>query len=315
MEERILQFRVGVLVVTTAIMGVILLVLFEELPKGMGGRKTIYVHFPSAPGVSVDTPVRKSGILVGRVTEVRLEDTGGVLITARLDANRKVLKSETCRIATGNLLGDAMLEFVPSQVPGQPNEPLEDGAFLMGLVEKDAIAMMGDAMQVFTTLADDMRVALAAVENAGQDVGDVARNLNVLVVNNQDQFTRIVGKTEQTLGRFDTTMTAVQDLVSDEELRVRLKQVLDQIPQVLNDASNLITGLSRVADEAEENLVFLQGLTQPLGARGEELVMSMHRASIDSTRYCWSWKLLAKRSTTAKELWGSSCIIPSFTIV
>lgn len=272
MEERVLQFRVGVLVVATVVMGLVLLVLFEELPKGIGGRKTIYVHFPAAPGVSVDTPVRKSGILVGRVTEVRLEDTGGVLITARLDANRKVLKSETCRISTGNLLGDAMLEFVPSQMPGAVNEPLQDGAFLMGLVEQDALSMMGDAMQVFTTLADDMRVALAAVESAGQDVGDVARNLNVLVVNNQDQLTRIVGKTEAALGQFDTTMTAVQEIVSDEELRVRLKQVLDQIPLVLGDASNLIVGLTRVAESAEANLNELQKLTKPLGDDGEQIV-------------------------------------------
>ena len=277
MDERVLQFRVGVLVAATIIIGIILIMIFEELPKGLGRRKTIYIHFVSAPGVEVNTPVRKSGILIGRVTKVRLEDAGGVLVTARLEADRQVFKNEMCRIATGNFLGDAMLEFVPGQTSGESNAPLEDGDFLEGVVSADPLRMMGDAMQVFTDLADDLRVALTAVETAGQDVGEVARNLNVLVVNNQDQFNRIVGRTEQALGKFDTTMTAVQEIVTDEELRVRVKQVLDDVPRVLSDASNLMAGLNRVADEAEQNLVFLQGLTRPLGERGEQLVASLEQ--------------------------------------
>jgi phospholipid/cholesterol/gamma-HCH transport system substrate-binding protein len=276
MDEKVLQFRVGVLVVATVVIAIILVMIFEELPRGLGGRRTIYVHFESAPGVAVNTPVRKSGILIGRVTDVRLEDDGGVLITARLDANRTVRKNETCRISTGNLLGDAMLEFIPGRIPGESNEPLEDGAFLQGEVAQDAIRAMSDAMGVFVTLADDLEDALSSVRSAGQDVGDVARNLNVLVVNNQDQLNRILGKTEVALGRFDTTMTSVQDLVSDEELRVRLKQVLDEMPQVLSDASNLIAGMNRVAQEAEQNLVFLQGLTKPLGESGPDIVTSLH---------------------------------------
>ena len=55
-------------------------------------------------------------------------------------------------------------------------------------------------------------------------------------------------------------------------------QVLDELPQVLTDASNLMAGLSRVADEAEENLVFLQGLTRPLGENGGAIVGSVQQS-------------------------------------
>jgi phospholipid/cholesterol/gamma-HCH transport system substrate-binding protein len=171
-----------------------------------------------------------------------------------------------------------MLEFVRSDIPGQSNEPLEDGAYLQGNVSQDAIRAMSDAMQVFVSLADDLEAALTTMRSAGEDVGDVARNLNSVVVNNQDQLDRILGKTETALGRFDTTMTAVQDLVSDEELRVRFKEVLDEVPQVLSDFSNLIAGMGRVADEAEQNLIFLQGLTKPLGEQGGEIVSSMQQS-------------------------------------
>jgi phospholipid/cholesterol/gamma-HCH transport system substrate-binding protein len=274
MEERVLQFRVGVLVAATIIITVILIVIFEELPRGLGGRKTIYVHFDSAPGVAINTPVRKSGILIGRVTDVQLEPDG-VLITTRLDAERRVLKNETCRISSGNILGDAMLEFVPTNIPGQSNQPLEDGAYLEGVVTRDALSMMGDAMRVFTDMSSDLRIALGSVNTAGEEVGEVARNLNSLVVNNQDQFNRIMGQTERALGRFDTTMTAFQEIVTDEELRSSLKQMLDETPVLFADARSLIAGLERVAGEAEENMKLLQGLTRPLGEQGDEIVSSL----------------------------------------
>ena len=281
MEERVLQFRVGVLVAATVVIAAILIVMFEELPRSLGGRKTIYVRFPSAPGVSVGTPVKKSGILVGRVTGVELEPDGGVLITTRLDPNRDVLMSETCRISTGNFLGDAMLEFVPNRVPGQPAVPFEDGGYLEGVVSQDALSMMTDMMRVFTDVSGDLRVALSSVEAAGNEVGQVARNLNVMVVNNQDQFSRIVGQTEHALGRFDTAMTAVQDVVTDEELMLKLKQALDEVPQLLADSSRLVSGLGRVAQEAEDNLVNLQGFTKPLGEQGGDIVSAIQQ-SVDN---------------------------------
>ncbi len=277
MDERALQFRVGVLVVATVVIGVILILMFEELPASLGSHKTVYVHFQSAPGVTVGTPVRKSGILIGRVTDVELQDDGGVLVTIRLDRERAVHKNEICRISTGNLLGDAMLEFVPVSMAGK-NEPLEDGAYLEGTVTKDAMAMMTDAMQTFADVSDDLQAAMRSVTTAGVEITDGAKNLNALLVNNHDQLQRIMGKTETALDRFDTTMVAVQEMVTDEELRLQLKNVLEQVPQVLTDTSQVMAGLGRVADEAEKNLVYLQGVTRPLGENGEQIVSSVQQS-------------------------------------
>ena len=75
-------------------------------------------------------------------------------------------------------------------------------------------------------------------------------------------------------------MVAVQEVVTDEELMLKLKEALEQVPQVLADTSNLMNELGRVADEAERNLVFLQGLTKPLGDRGDEIASSL-QSSLD----------------------------------
>jgi phospholipid/cholesterol/gamma-HCH transport system substrate-binding protein len=274
-DEKTIQFRVGVLVVATVIITMILVALFGEFPKGLQGTTTVYVRFTSAPGVSPNTPVRKSGILVGRVEDVDLEDDGRVYVTMRLDKNRRIRENEICRISTGNFLGDAMIEFVPSDAPGLSQDVLEDGAQLTGVVSPDAMSAIGSALQVFDHLAVEVKGTLASIEGTSQDIGQVAKNLNVLVVNNEDQFNRLLTKAEQAFGRFDTAMVAVNQVVSDEELAEKLRTVLDAFPTVLSDASLLMRDLRTMANEAETNFKFLQGLTKPLEEKGEEIVSTL----------------------------------------
>ena len=62
----------GLNIVASLIIAAILVLLFGEMPRLVRSTYTVFMSFPSAPGVTVDTPVRKSGILIGRVSDVRL---------------------------------------------------------------------------------------------------------------------------------------------------------------------------------------------------------------------------------------------------
>ncbi|MCA9211547.1 MAG: MCE family protein [Planctomycetales bacterium] len=274
MDERTIQFRVGVLVVATVIITVILIALLGDFPTGLQSSKIVYVRFKSAPGVTINTPVRKSGILVGRVVNVELQDDASVLVTTRLDEHEKILSNENCRIATGNFLGDSMLEFVPSPVAGLPQEPLADGALLQGVVSADALSAMGNALEQFDDLAFSLKGTLAAIQSAGADIGHVAQNLNVVVTNNQDQFNRILTKLETGLGQFDTAMTSVNQVV-DDDLTQKIEEAVGQIPNLVTDARTLINALEQVARAAEENLDNLKGVTEPLEQQGEEMVTAL----------------------------------------
>ncbi len=112
MDERVVQFRVGVVVLATIMIAVILTLQFGKTPTFMRPTYTIYIRFPDAPGVSEGTPIRKSGIVIGEVAGVRFADDGnGVVVTADIYSDRKIPRTDVCRIST-SLLGDAALEFV-----------------------------------------------------------------------------------------------------------------------------------------------------------------------------------------------------------
>src|SRR5512137_786416 len=104
MDEWVIRFRVGAVVIAAAVGTVILVMLFGSWPSAFHGQYTVHVHFAEAPGITVDTPVRKSGVRIGRVSEVTLLEDGGVRVTAKVNAQYPLRRKEICRIGSGSLM-------------------------------------------------------------------------------------------------------------------------------------------------------------------------------------------------------------------
>ena len=112
MNERIMQFRVGVMILATILIAAILVLLFMGSSPLLHGTYTIYIKFSEAPGVTRDTPVRKAGIRIGRVRDVQFaDDDAGVIVTAEIDRDRHLYSNEQCR-ATSSLLDGRCLAGV-----------------------------------------------------------------------------------------------------------------------------------------------------------------------------------------------------------
>lgn len=112
------------MVLATIIIAGILILLFNRFPALGQGSYTIHVRFPTAPGVAKDTPVRRSGILIGRVSDVEFDENYNVIATLKIDGDHTIFESDEIRI-TRSLLGDAELEVVrsiPAQAAEQPRE-------------------------------------------------------------------------------------------------------------------------------------------------------------------------------------------------
>ena len=194
MDDRIIHFRVGVFVVivATALMTLTLVYLFGELPGH--SRKLIYVRFDDVTGVTPETPVRKNGILIGRVRKMMPVEEG-VVLTLAIDREWKLFESDVCRVGSDNLFGDSVLEFVSGGTPGAATRETQDGEYLNGQVASNPL----DAMRVVVDMKKEFNNALLAIRTAGEEVGGVAESLNQVVASNQHQFNRILGQTETAL--------------------------------------------------------------------------------------------------------------------
>jgi phospholipid/cholesterol/gamma-HCH transport system substrate-binding protein len=277
MDERVLRFRVGVVVVAAAIITIILITLLGAWPSPFTPRYTMHVVFPAAPGVAVDTPVRKSGIEIGRVSSLELREKGGVLVTLKINSKYRLRFNEVCRISTGSLVtGDAILEFVPSTDASLSNEIVPDEAyFTNGGVETNPF-------EIITDMEGEIRSALDSVKTAGDEITTFARSMNSLMGTKDDRLARIVDKTELALENFNKAMSGMDAVTGDEELMGRLRESVDKLPEMfdqaqntLNEVQNTLTKFNKVAARAESNLANLEDFTAPLGERGEEISQNL----------------------------------------
>jgi phospholipid/cholesterol/gamma-HCH transport system substrate-binding protein len=286
MDERTLQIRVGIVVIVAALATFLLVLFFREKGPLFHSTKTVYMRFDQAPGASPETPIRKNGVLVGRVSKVELLPEGGVVLTAWINDKYTIKRNEMVVIRTGSLIGDAVLEFVPSRNKEDSSAPIED----LELIGRTAVA--NDPISVLTNLEDKFAGAFYKIELASEKIAEtavkisqLADNANAVVNNNSEQFQRIISKTEIGMDHFHSAMTSIDSIVGDPELRVQLKKALQGLPSLLEDSKATLTdarstleSFRRMSDRADATLENLQQFTEPLAGKGEKLVESAQRA-------------------------------------
>jgi len=308
MNERRMQFRVGVVVFATVIVGGLLATLYDPLPTGWlpWGRSTyrIGIAVQQAPGIGQNSPVRKNGILIGRVHSIEDKDDK-VILQTEVETDRPLQTNQVPHIRT-SVLGDATIDFVtvPSNVPPQP---LADGAVIPGVVDPqplEAIAKLGDLQQDFARAAN-------ALEGAGIEVKNLASRVNEAFgeedATNPGRVTRLLDTTEHAMNQFANTMTSINEIIGDEpqlqvvpqqppvngqpppappepqpidgqRLRQRVRQGLSELPDAVREARITMQQFRGTLQLADKNLRNLEGFTEPLGQKGEEIAATLIRA-------------------------------------
>jgi phospholipid/cholesterol/gamma-HCH transport system substrate-binding protein len=118
-----LTFRIGVFVLASIILLAILITLFGGSGTLFKSYHTYTIIFDYAPGVSEGTPVRRSGVRIGLVQSVQLDDkTGKVRVTVRIDSPHILYQDDQPILVQGALSGDTSIDFVQRPPENQPAE-------------------------------------------------------------------------------------------------------------------------------------------------------------------------------------------------
>ena len=299
MDERVMQFRVGVLVLLTGLFLFLLVMIIGAMPD-LGARSyTIHVQFESAPGVQIDTPVRKSGVLIGRVTQVSL-DKRTVLVTARIKQEYKIYRNETIMVISASLFGDAVLDVVKKK-SGTPTEKTDrvpisyretpTGVMLVSFAQPTELTAKDDdaigdnevfwgetatnPLQVLVNLEDDFEQTLRRLSDASASVGLLASGINTVLTSEDQKLRVLMDSAERSFTEVSTAMNSLNKLVGDPVLKRNLERALSQIPELVHDMRIAADGMRRMAASAETNLDNLRGFTEPLGESGPELVANL----------------------------------------
>ena len=121
MNERLMQFRIGMFVIVAGLVLTMMIVWFGESPSILRDQVYLTVRYAEAPGVLEGVPVRKSGIRIGQVSAITFDERpnqpDGVLVTLALERRYKLHEGTRPRLSR-SLIGDVTVDMQPGKGAG-----------------------------------------------------------------------------------------------------------------------------------------------------------------------------------------------------
>ena len=312
MDDRRLEFSVGVLVLAAVGVAIILMFIFGAYPVLLKQEYPVTANFPSVAGIDVDTPVVKYGYPIGRVSDIRL-GADGVDVTMLIDAKYPLRKNEIPRIGTQRLVtGEARIEFVDANErqlvamfdgkaetpPDGQLQPIET-AMAQSYVPTDGYyikvkdSVTSDPFAVLLSFEGEIRQTLESIEKAGNSVDSLASQLEDNVKNifagEGKQFQTIAQDASDTLRQFRSTVAEVEEILQDTRMKENLAATLERFPRLIDDAQetlhvaqNTIKSFEDVGDSVNDTVQSvdrtvrnIERFTTPLAENSDELVASV----------------------------------------
>lgn len=186
MNERVMQFRIGMFVIVAGLVLTMLIVWFGESPQLFRDHVYVVVHYQEAPGVAEGIPVRKSGIRVGEVTSIVFDDRpnqpDGVLVTLSLERKYKIKAGSVPQLSR-SLIGDVTIDLQPGSGPGlirTSNSPV-GAPVIEGAVAADpskALAAATQAFQKAGSTLESIDLAASGIAKMTQNAEKISEFLN-----------------------------------------------------------------------------------------------------------------------------------------
>jgi len=234
MNERVMQFRIGMFVIVAGLVLTMLIVWFGESPSLFRDHAFVKVRYQDAPGVAEGITVRKSGIRIGEVLSIELEDRvdqpDGVIVILALDRKKAKLRKDSVARISRSLIGDVGIDMLP----GTSLEPLEFGntPATAPEIRGDVTPDPSKALAAATAAFEKVGGTLAAIEAAANGLSTIAKKADKI-----DDFIATFDDTGKNISR---AAKGIDRVIADNEANLKpaianLKQVSDKLAVTFDD--------------------------------------------------------------------------------
>jgi phospholipid/cholesterol/gamma-HCH transport system substrate-binding protein len=291
MNEKVLRFRVGVLVMIAILILIILIVLNSD---GWGRNYTAYIKPQSAPGVTVGTPIRKNGILIGRVSSVRTEDDH-VVLGLSINEKEKVYTNEVISIGAESFLGDAGLEVLPLPKEERGNMISQNDVMTRVSVKRNPMEIVDVALNLEDDISQTLeaiRTASLAINEGGDGIRELTANVNAALTSDESDLKSLIGdvrnmsmKAEAALDNFNRIFENVNEIVADPILKRKVTEFVNTLPEIFKEVQNTvvdtretINSFREVSGKASDSLDNVNVFTESLKDNGPEILEQVNGA-------------------------------------
>ncbi len=299
MAERQMRVRLGLFVAAAVATVTGLVVVFGGAPNLLSNRNKYAVYFPETPGLAVGTPVRKSGVRIGQVTAIELEEVSNrVRVKIEVEGDMRPRTSEQAYITRGLLSGDTTLDFIPqSDARGTPvslGDPYPNGAEIDGVPPPNTQRLLFQAQQAVPN-ANEALVKFTATVSKFEQVGPKAEK-------SLDEITAFVKSAREVVPELRQTNKQVQDFIggqakadpADPDPPANLKTLTKEVQEFVRAMKPLIENLNTLVKDNQGEVTKVLGGLRLLLQNFNEVFTDDNKKAITDT--------LKNLQTGSKEL-------------
>jgi phospholipid/cholesterol/gamma-HCH transport system substrate-binding protein len=228
--------------------------------RSVGSSNAVRIQFANVSGLKRASPVRISGVTVGKVERIEFVDVGKVMVMASLPPKVRARVDADAKIVSISLVGDYAVDFDP----GRSSEPLPPGRVIIGNMDP---GLAGRALEL-SERADSLMVSALAIVNE-----TTAKQLKSTLTALEGTL-KAAQRTMQVYGNPDEGPTAelTKTMVTFRQLSTRLDSTLAS-PAFSGRADTLTANLaamtSQLAATAERLDTLLAGMNRGQGTLGK----------------------------------------------
>jgi ABC-type transporter Mla subunit MlaD len=245
-----------------------MIVLFGSLPSLFQARDHYTVTFDDAPGVSPGAPVRRSGVRIGEVDSVRLEEDGKVVVGLAITPRYRPRKSEKPTLFTGLIGGDASIDFVPEEPemgkPPPDRTPLEPGAEIPGVRGANVNALFNRASEVLPTTQEtmiDIRKSIQRLEKSAPLIDNALREFAEL----GKTVREAIPDTRRTLDEVRELAKSVREVVPDtKEISKDISRITREVREAMPELRETNKQAQKLIKSVDESVPETKKLIQSL---------------------------------------------------
>jgi phospholipid/cholesterol/gamma-HCH transport system substrate-binding protein len=229
------ELKVGVMVILAVVIVSIGLMWLSGQRIGPASTVSVPVRFSNVSGLRPGDPVQVSGVKVGQVANVVLEDVGSVMVFLEVNRANRPHADAKALVASQDFFGAKYIDYIPGNaaellredqvITGQREVAITETA--TNLTGRAADALAGVQTLLSERTAEDIHRTLLAVE----------RTLNVVARLGEGP----------TVGDLQTTLKSVQHLATRMDstfARPDIGKSLDQMDEIAESMREMSEGLS-----------------------------------------------------------------------
>lgn len=263
-----LRVAIGFFVLASLIALAVLITLFGGFPSYLRPAETYTIIFDNAQGVAPGTPVLRSGVRIGEVRSVQLDnETGKVRVVIAIDEGYTLRKGDRATLTRNLLGGDTSIAFVPPDDPRKVDATsVEPGAELPGsrapdasrLLEKTANLVVPaqetlDEMRKFVAQMNRMTPLMEQTLTEYRELGKTGNKIAPKIGESNEELRELIRSARQAVPELRKTNDAIRTLAQNTNAAVpELRKTNALVQDLLRTAQKMAPELERTNEEARQ---------------------------------------------------------------